>query len=330
MIREKAGNSVDVAKAVACVLIVGSHCLPIFKSEIMNYYYSQWLFRFCVPFFFISTGFFFGGMDAERKKKYIIRIAVLYLISSILYLPLSLHGSKTLAVKYLIFGVRHLWYLSALTVGLILAVLSERILKNRRFIIASLLLLGGVLLDEYYKLLNVSFIKELANGIEFIGGARNGLFFALPMILLGEYIGEINGNLEERINELRRNDRKTYILAFIGLLFLSFLEASILRRYISEDITLDLSLFGWMPAIPLLLLMLSYKSFLTYEQSRKLRKIVDYVYIIHIWVAVITERYLDLKYSMKFLLVLVISVVVSCVYAAIKNRIGKHIGLGVQ
>ena len=72
-------NILDLIKVVACVLIVGSHCLPLFRNDGLNYYYGQWFFRFCVPLFFVSTGYFFAKMEVARKKAYIKRIVLLYL-----------------------------------------------------------------------------------------------------------------------------------------------------------------------------------------------------------------------------------------------------------
>ena len=65
--KNKKANYVDVAKMVCCILIIGSHCLPLFENENLNYYYGQWLMRFCVPFFFLSTGFFFKRMDEKKR-----------------------------------------------------------------------------------------------------------------------------------------------------------------------------------------------------------------------------------------------------------------------
>lgn len=38
---EKKANAIDLIKLIAAILIVGSHCLPIFKSDSLNFYYGQ-------------------------------------------------------------------------------------------------------------------------------------------------------------------------------------------------------------------------------------------------------------------------------------------------
>lgn len=134
-------NSVDIIKTLCCILIVGSHCLPVFHSDVLNYYYGQWLFRFCVPFFFVSTGYFFFGMEAKQRWHYIFRIILLYFASTLLYFPLLM---RTGFIRSLIFGYHHLWYLVALVFGLLLYQLVDCIgmgLKEKT--VCSAILLGG-------------------------------------------------------------------------------------------------------------------------------------------------------------------------------------------
>lgn len=144
--RNKA-NILDLIKVVACVLIVGSHCLPLFKNDGLNYYYGQWFFRFCVPLFFVSTGYFFAKMEVARKKAYIKRIVLLYLGASLLYFPLYFNGGIVLIMSNLIFGFHHLWYLSALAMGLIIVTIAQKVMKNRKYLLIIPLAGGG-----YYSL----------------------------------------------------------------------------------------------------------------------------------------------------------------------------------
>ena len=64
-------NTLDILKVIATILIIGSHCLPLFVNKTYNYYYGQYLFRFCVPLFFLSSGYYFTKMDYIQKKSYI-------------------------------------------------------------------------------------------------------------------------------------------------------------------------------------------------------------------------------------------------------------------
>lgn len=136
-------NSIDIVKTICCILIIGSHCLPVFTSDMPNYYYGQWLFRFCVPFFFLASGYFYAKMDTNRKKSYIKRIVLIYVISTAIYFPLFCKESIFSVGRNLLFGYHHLWYMSSLALGLILILVADKVLKNRKNYLILALVGGG-------------------------------------------------------------------------------------------------------------------------------------------------------------------------------------------
>ena len=159
---------------------------------------------------------------------------------------------------------------------------------------------GGVLLDEYYKLFDITILNELAEIISYIGGARNALFFAMPLLLIG-------GLVASREEKLLRYRRSRLAIACIILFVFGFVEATILRNNIGTNITVDLSIFGWTPSVPLLLLGLRVRSMVAVDDSRRLRKITGIVYIIHVWVIIITDELLGIEYLSRFMIVTLIS-----------------------
>ena len=174
--------AIDIVKIYAAFLIVGSHALPIFRSEILNIFYGQWFFRWCVPFFFISSGFFFNKMNKQRKKEYIISIIRIYSVSTVLYLPLiiksanainsTIVGKLVYILRICLLGYSHLWYLNALFVALIIWYfigLRTNKLEKRTWIIAVLMFIG-ILFDEYHKVLNIYLISSCSHFIDIIGG----------------------------------------------------------------------------------------------------------------------------------------------------------------
>ena len=178
ILKESKVNLLDFAKIMACVLIIGSHCLPLFESDIANYYYGQWFFRFCVPFFFICSGYYFSKMNFERKIKYIKRIALIYLLSTSLYLPAIIRsGDIRFIITSIIIGYDHLWYLSALLIGLLLFLLFERVLNNKICILFFLIILG-IIFDEYYKFFDSIFLNNVASILLYFGGSNMHYYFA--------------------------------------------------------------------------------------------------------------------------------------------------------
>ncbi len=127
-------NSVDIIKLFCCILIIASHVGNIFANTTANYFYGQRFFRFCVPFFFMSSGYFFSGMDSGKKRSYIIRILAIYIISSVLYSVYIAENSPLW--PQLVFGFNHLWYLIALAEGLILLLLfaGRELYKHREIV----------------------------------------------------------------------------------------------------------------------------------------------------------------------------------------------------
>ena len=83
------------------------------------------------------------------------------------------------------------------------------------------------------------------------------------------------------------------------------------------QIRLDVSLFGWTPSVPLLLLGLNSRTIVSPEISRNVRKVTDVVYIIHVWVIEIVNRITRLEYACRFLIVIVISFAIACFVLAL-------------
>lgn len=298
----KTTNTLDLIKIIACILIVGSHCLPLFRDDMLNLYYGQWFFRFCVPLFLVSTGYFFAKMEEANQKAYIKRIILLYLGASLLYLPLYFNKGLILVISNLIFGFHHLWYLSALAMGLITITIAQKVLANRKYLLIMPLVGGGVLFAEYYKLLNIEELSLLARIVSILGGPKHALFFATPMLLIGDYIAK-----KRSFQEYNSVNIWACIGVFVLLFSVSFWEATALKNLLGVRIRLDVSLFGWTPSIPLFLLGLNSRTKITPRMSRELRKIADVVYIIHVWIIVLTDRITQQEYISRFLIVIVVS-----------------------
>ena len=301
----KKSNALDIVKAIACVLIVGSHCLPIFQNPSMNFYYGQWFFRSCVPLFFISTGYFFEQMVDEKKRLYIKRILILYVIVSAIYLPAYVFkvGMKQI-VSNLLFGYYHLWYLSALVIGLLLIQIFNRTLKQRKYwLVVSLV--GGVLLGTYYKLFDNTLLEKLAKAVSLIGGSRHALLFAVPMLLIGEGIAHY------KVDNKAKGKQRQLILLWLLLMIAGCWEATFLRSQLGDAVRLDVTILGWAPAIPLFLIGIVTEINIRPADSRSLRKITDIVYIVHIWALFAIRWCTGIEFFLGFVSVVVASFLIA-------------------
>lgn len=240
-------------------------------------------------------------MDTNKKIKYIKRIGLVYCFSTLLYFPFILKGGIASFIKKLLFGNHHLWYLSALLIGLILLWIVERFFKFNYYSLGLVLLAVGIFFDEYYKIFDFVVWNGIASFIEYVGGARHAMFFGLPMLLIGGWLAEKKINIS-----------KTLCIVLFSILFVfGFLEACFLKSLIGTNITLDVSIWGWTPAVPLFLIGLETRVKLKPEKSRIIRKTIDIVYIIHVWVLCLVEKMSKVEYFTKFVVVVVISFLLS-------------------
>ena len=140
--------AIGFAKFIFSIFIIGQHTQPLFEESFFNTA-ARILFTVAVPFFFFCAGFFLSrGLDSESvftKKRiaYFLRIAVLYIVFSFVYLPLvpSMWFADApincvqimwFVKERMLFGCfEHLWYLYALFFGGLIYLLLVRFLKIR-------------------------------------------------------------------------------------------------------------------------------------------------------------------------------------------------------
>lgn len=319
---EKTNSSLDLIKFLCVILIVGSHSLPIFSNSKMNLYYGQWFFRFCVPLFFISSGFYFEKMTEEKQWSYIKRIFIIYVVSMLLFVPIMIKKgimNSVFSVLYnLLFGYFHLWYLIALCVALLISFLINKKLPLNRnkalyFSCLVVLLAVGIFFDEYCNIFNNTIVNNLSKIINIFGTSRNFLFMALPLITIGRLI---NVN-QEKIFKVKSI---YYIILCIVFFVLSFVEVTFLVKRINDSISCDLTIFNVLPAIFLFILTFYWQPKKISKVSRSMRKCIDIVYIIHL-IYVLICGYLYIHCFVRFLLVVVLSVLTSVILNLLFNKL---------
>lgn len=228
-------------------------------------------------------------------------------------------------VRSAIAGYYHLWYLSALILSLLLYFFLEETPLNKAFnklypFLACLLIIIGAFYDEYRYIFHeannsplVIFIGKL---IKATGGHRHALFFAFPMALIGKYLYKHQNNI--------KISKTICIVLTVVSLFVSLVESLILQHFGGNDITCDITLFNYWPAVFLFILTFSYcPQALETLDTRNLRKVADIIYISHILIIWLINKLLGLKYMPNLILVLIASIVVSYLYIRIENAINK-------
>lgn len=206
---ERRSGGLDVFRMVAALMVVAIHTSPLESVNTgADVFLTRMLARVAVPFFFMVTGQFVltdylhdphQGFSSIRR--YLKKIAALYGLSILLYLPIGIYAgyytaiTPLTALRMLVFDgtFYHLWYFPALMLGVLLVCLLRRVCSQRACAaVAGILYLLGLLGDSYWGLTaaipGVSVVYEA--GFQLFGYTRNGLFLAPLFLLLGVQMGQ--------------------------------------------------------------------------------------------------------------------------------------------
>ena len=275
---------IDYFRVVAAVFIIAIHTAPL-KSfgDLPDYLITYCLGRIGVPFFFMVTGFFLSDIFFEKNRRsnnrlvrYGIRIAGVYLLAVLLYLPVNVYSGQIQMIisaffKNILFDgtFYHLWYFPALLMGCMILYLLSRFAKPR--LITVIVLLGylvGLGGDSYYGL--VSEVTWLRNGYDFLFSissyTRNGVFFAPVFLWMGACIAHYRPV----------PDRKQTGLGLLIGLILLMIEGTL--TYIAGWQRHNSMYLFLLPCMFFLFLCLLYNR---KASRRRLRDITAWIYLLH-------------------------------------------------
>ena len=206
-------NAIDLFKFICAILIISIHQAPFSTyNPILHFFTKDVVARMAVPFFFTTAGyFFFQKIDISKRsnplevynqrfKKYLKHLLKIYLIWTLIYLPLntwlrsdSIIRFALLLIRKMLFvgGYYHLWYLSALVFGIILVYYLLRYINIRHITIIALgFYLIGLLGESYSCIFGriplVSAFSELYGDIF----AKNGFIFGFVYISAGALLSQ--------------------------------------------------------------------------------------------------------------------------------------------
>lgn len=221
--------AIDNFRLAAALLIVAIHTSPL-KSfhETADFLATYCFGRIAVPFFLMVTGYFVlapyqrGSTGLGGVGKFLRKTAVLYGISTLLYIPLKIYsGNFSVHVgdwlKEIFFDgtFYHLWYLPAVIMGCILLLALLRCCSPLTIsAVVFALYVVGVLGDSYYNLIaEVPVLKTVYEGMFQISSyTRNGIFFA-PAFL---WMGVVLANGKVRLS--RNHAAAGFLISMAGML----------------------------------------------------------------------------------------------------------------
>lgn len=242
--KQKTYDAIDIAKLISALLVVSIHTFPFADiSENANFVLVSILARLAVPFFFITSAYFFfrkinlhkTWKDSENLgalKHYLYRLFKIYVIWSIIYLPYQLilmkSGGFTFVsvLRYIrdIFftgSYYHLWFLPALmfAVSAIYFLVLKFGMKKTlgiSFVCYLIGMAGNLYPDVLSQIPVISTVFKAYLNV-FVT-TRNGLFFGMVFVTLGCCATNYHAKLEN--NQISLYSAISFILLVIECVLL--------------------------------------------------------------------------------------------------------------
>lgn len=303
----------DGMKIILAIMVIGIHSHLFFDvNKFMYSITSNGIFRIAVPIFLLINGYFFYSINTKSLlKKWSSRVLTLYVFWMLVFSPFWLSISNDFtssilgAIKTIIFGYHHLWYLSAmLLAGLIVFLLKNKV-KTMIFLSCLLYLFGCLL--QYFADYNVTFFDIKFSELPLIV-RRNFLFVAIPFF----YCGYLLNKFKKSINS---------ITALVITLSLFLLEVVI--RYISTDteIGFDIQIMS----IPLSVCLFLYVLGLNKKTNDRLwSDISSSIYFIHpLFVSIVI--YSGVKSTILLFLIVTLLAIISSFFLCFSDKYKKII-----
>ncbi|MED0962250.1 acyltransferase family protein [Bacillus paramycoides] len=220
--------AIDITRVIAAILVIAVHTDPLFHySQDGNYFLVSVLARIAVPFFFVTSGFFFASKvrinysfkeDLPQVIPVISRLIKLYVIWTLIYFPLQMliwvksgeswrYWLVYLQKAFFEGSYYTLWYLSALIFAMAFSFVLFKLCKPKIVLgITLMLFVCGTFMQSYFDIFQT---RELFSWYYTLFlTTRNGLLFGSFFVSLGMYISYFKKNRSQKYN--------------IGFFFLSF------------------------------------------------------------------------------------------------------------
>lgn len=325
-------NGIDIIKFIMAIFIVILHAKPLLEISYWgNYALTYGLARIAVPFFFIASGFLLFremplyNIDVKKIKKYSYHIFKLYMIWTVIYLPLiiwEVHKNERGVLYGAIEAVRNtimagsylqLWFLNALIVATIIISLFLwlKISVKRIFLFTLITYMLALLGQSYYGIFDYLFpegsmVFTLCKFMGMVFGTpRNGFCFGSLFFFLGAYSSTLNNTL---------SIKKIIVRLFISFILL-MLEV-VGGKYFNITREADVYIF----LIPIAYFLLLFAKSVSVKNSSLwayLRKQSMFIFYVHGWWLFLVDRLFQGKYAIikignfvSFFIVLFLSIAV--------------------
>lgn len=326
--RVKRYDMVNVLRMVCAYLVIVIHFMG-FQSFGDNAVFatSQFICRIAVPFFFLTSGYFFYSKVNKEGylKKYLINLIKIYLIGTIVYsivqlpnmYPFLVQGGVVFTLKlFLVNSISGaMWYFPALILSIIVVyVFLKKDMIKPLIVLSVLLLILAVMGDSYYGLIKDTALVNIVNCYNIIfDNTRNGITIGVPFLTIGALINKYS--LNEKIKK-----PLGLLIAFFAIFAI---EAYLL---ISNGIPMDYNIYlSLVLVVPIIFIMaLNSKLKISDKASNYMREMSVWIYVFHNLIAYIlflcNINVFLLHSLVRYLIICVISTLLAYVITAVKFR----------
>lgn len=181
-------GNIDALRLVAAIGVIALHVGPFPDLSSISADAIRSSFRWCVPFFFMLTGYYLADLPSSGSKITINRLAVplrAFVVASAVFLPVlvATSGPDAITLSTILRGTYgHLWYLTALIIAL-LPVFTYQSSDGRRLLyIASFLIVIGYVAISYFNALTGGRYEAVMAMRELSG---------IPAVLIGGWLQSV-------------------------------------------------------------------------------------------------------------------------------------------
>lgn len=221
---------IDALKFIFAILIMCLHG-ELFKGSQFGLFFEKIIVRLAVPFFFVSSGFFYGKKVYAKRdlgsitKNYLGRLAEKLLIfepvSLLIYVVLDIAVYDFSVLKKILKVIQQilfyppgaLWYIQAVIIAIILLVpFIKRGKENIALFMGLLLYPFALLCNRYYFLCEGTVMGSIVTTfMRLFISARNGVFMGLLYVSMGVLIAK-------KWDDLKRKETLFSVLMLVSAL----------------------------------------------------------------------------------------------------------------
>lgn len=300
-------RNIDILKLILAYIVVLRHCAQFFYKygTIPEIILTNIISPIAVPTFFLISGYLISisGWTKEKVIKQTIRILKLYLVWSVIYIPVGFNKGESLynCIRKIVFDgfYYHLWYLPSMAFAIFFVYLIKKIgnVKIQWGIVWILFIIA--VFTETYKVLGIESSYILTQYKRVFFTTRNGLFFGTIYVYMGSFFREKNIIINRKINR--------HILW--GIILILLIIEGIVTNYVFHINVVNVSVAAIIISPILFYLFITTKNIVTSKRGKLIRQQSTIIYCIHPWILMISRIFC------RPLIAIVLTIFISTIFA---------------